>query len=153
MPRCNHFRSLKYFLNENTFALHTFHLYLLVQTPSICPKPAGGPKIKNLFLDWPRSAIVKVDLGRDPFNHNSNRSDREKRSTSKGGPVFPKLFRFDRTDPLSFGPKFLEILVEWIAPLIREKCNFRGYMRCRWGRLELLLRITFTLNLNISPSL
>ena len=26
--------------------------------------------------------------GRDPFNQNSNRSDREKRTTSKGGPVF-----------------------------------------------------------------
>ena len=57
MPSCNHFRSLKYFLSENTFALHMFHLYLLVQTPSICPKPARGPKITNLFLDWPRSAI------------------------------------------------------------------------------------------------
>ena len=29
---------------------------------------------------------------------------------------FSKLFRLDRTDPLSFGPKFPEILVEWIAP-------------------------------------
>ena len=57
-------------------------------------------------------------LGRDPFNQNSNRSDWEKRTTSKGGPVFSKLFRLDRTDPLSFGPKFPEILVEWIAPLI-----------------------------------
>ena len=56
--------------------------------------------------------------GRDPFNQNSNRSDRENWSTSKGGPVFSKLFRLDRTDPLSFGPKFPEILVEWIAPLI-----------------------------------
>ena len=54
--------------------------------------------------------------GCDPFNQNSNRSDREKRTTSKGGPVFSKLFRLDRTDPLSFGPKFLESLVEWIAP-------------------------------------
>ena len=53
--------------------------------------------------------------GDDPFNQNSDRSDREKRSTSKGGPVFSKLFRLDRTDPLSFGPKFREILVEWIA--------------------------------------
>ena len=44
-----------------------------------------------------------------------NRSDREKWSTSKGGPVFSKFFRLDRTDPLSFGPKFPEILVEWIA--------------------------------------
>ena len=56
--------------------------------------------------------------GRDPFNQNSNRSDREKRTTSKGGPVFSKLFRLDRTDPLSFGPKFPEILVEWIAPSV-----------------------------------
>ena len=56
-------------------------------------------------------------LGCDPFNQNSNRSDREKWSTSKGGPVFSKLFRLDRTDPLSFGLKFPEILVEWITPL------------------------------------
>ena len=57
-------------------------------------------------------------IGRDPFNQNSDRSDREKRTTSKGGPVFSKLFRLDRTDPLSFGPKFPEILVEWIAPIV-----------------------------------
>ena len=56
-------------------------------------------------------------VGRDPFNQNSNRSDREKRTTSKGGPIFSKLFRLDRTDPLSFGPKFPEILVGWIAPV------------------------------------
>ena len=59
--------------------------------------------------------------GRDPFNQNSNRSDREKRTTSKGGPVFSKLSRLDRTDPLSFGPKFPESLVEWIAPWIAPK--------------------------------
>ena len=56
-------------------------------------------------------------IGRDPFNQHSDRSDREKRTTSKGGPVFSKLFRLDRTDPLSFRPKFPEILVEWIAPI------------------------------------
>ena len=33
----------------------------------------------------------------------------------KGGPVFSKLFQLDPTDPLSFGPKFPEILIEWIA--------------------------------------
>ena len=44
------------------------------------------------------------NFGRDPFNQNSNRSDREKGSTSKGGPVFSKLSRLDRTDPLSFAP-------------------------------------------------
>ena len=34
----------------------------------------------------------------------------------KVDPFFSKIFRLDRTDPLSFGPKFPEILVEWIAP-------------------------------------
>ena len=57
-------------------------------------------------------------MGRDPFNQNSDRSDREKWSTSKGGPVFSKLFRLDLTDPLGLGPKFPEIVVEWIAPMV-----------------------------------
>ena len=50
-----------------------------------------------------------------------NRSDREKWSTSKGGPVFSKLFRLDRTDPLSFGPKFPEILVGKWARSVEPK--------------------------------
>ena len=62
--------------------------------------------------------VYMYNYGRDPFNQHSDRSDREKRTTSKGGPVFPKLFRLDRTDSLSFGPKFPEILVEWIAPYV-----------------------------------
>ena len=33
-----------------------------------------------------------------------------------------KLFRLDRTDPLSFGPKFPEILVEWIASKVWIIC-------------------------------
>ena len=69
-------------------------------------------------LSPPPPPIFCISIGRDPFNQNSNRSDREKRTTSKGGPVFSKLFRLDRTDPLSFGPKFPEILVEWIAPIV-----------------------------------
>ena len=59
--------------------------------------------------------------GCDPFNQNFNRSDREKWSTSKGGPIFSKLFWLDRTDPLSFGPTFPEILVEWIVPRVTIK--------------------------------
>ena len=84
-----------------------------------------------------RKNRILLVLGRDPFNQNSNRSDREKWTTSKGGPVFSKLFRLDRTDPLSFGPKFPEILVEWIAPLVSEKTqkarnkqNMYSYKRC-----------------------
>ena len=79
-----------------------------------------------LSSSWVRKR--KVDLGRDPFNQNSNRSDREKWSTSKGGPVISKLFRLDRTDPLSFGPKFSEILVEWIAPLVFFRQT--GFFEC-----------------------
>ena len=37
------------------------------------------------------------DSGRDPFNQNSDRSDREKWPTSKGGPVFLKLGLFSLT--------------------------------------------------------
>ena len=51
-----------------------------------------------------------------PFR--SDRSNREKRSTSKGGPLFSKLFRLNLTDPFSFRPKFPEILVEWIAAYV-----------------------------------
>ena len=50
-----------------------------------------------------------------PFR--SDRSNRKKWSTSRGGPIFSKLFRLDRTVPFSFRPKFPEILVEWKAPL------------------------------------
>ena len=69
------------------------------------------------ILDTGFWILCQWNLGRDPFNQNPDRSDREKWSTSKGGPVFSKLFQLDRTDPLSFGPKFPEILLEWIASL------------------------------------
>ena len=81
-------------------------------------------QIYPIFFIFPLHSLFAQNLvhghtyfGRDPFNQNSDRSDREKWTTSKGGPVFSKLFRLDRTDPLSFGPKFREILVEWIAPI------------------------------------
>ena len=80
-------------------------------------------KILGIYFTYNRQKFQELNfenIGRDPFNQNSNRSDREKRTTSKGGPVFSKLFRLDRTDPLSFGPKFPEILVEWIAPIIKS---------------------------------
>ena len=81
--------------------------------------PNPQSEVKRLeSVPQPLTLALTVTLGRDPFNQNSNRSDREKWNTSKGGPVFSKLFRLDRTDPLSFEPKFPEILVAWIAPLI-----------------------------------
>ena len=39
-----------------------------------------------------------------------------------------KLFRLDRTDPLSFGPKFPEILVEGIAPVVLLKTPVGGWV-------------------------
>ena len=87
---------------------------------------APGAK-KPIRIDQCRKSFLARLFGRDPFNQNSDRSDREKRTTSKGGPVFPKLFRLDRTDPLSFGPKFPEILVEWIAPKgFKNNCHARS---------------------------
>ena len=60
------------------------------------------------YRAWIRGAIHSTKIS----------TDREKWSASKGGPVFSKLFRLDRTDPLSFGPKFPKILVEWISPKV-----------------------------------
>ena len=76
--------------------------------------------LKTISQFWAVMALFS-QIERDPFNQDSDRSDWEKRTTSKGGPVFSKLFRLDRTDPLSFGPKFPEILVEWIAPIVTGK--------------------------------
>ena len=94
--------------NIKIFRVKTLRLEPLINSPaSLVSSHLWHSVIDSLFA---------VHCGRDPFNQNSNRSDREKWSISKGGPVFSKLFRLDRTDPLSFGPKFPEILVEWIAP-------------------------------------
>ena len=85
-------------------------------TPSSLKPQKTNMAVWRSFL-LPR---IPVSLGAI-HSTDSNRSDREKRTTSKGGPVFPKLFRLDQTDPLSFGPKFPESLVEWIAPSMSRK--------------------------------
>ena len=66
---------------------------------------------------WKYHYYFRCDLGRDPLNQNSNRSDREKWSTSKGRPVFSKLFWLDRTDPLSFGRNFRKFWLNGLRPL------------------------------------
>ena len=43
---------------------------------------------KALLDQWELALDNYCIIGRDPFNQNSNLSDREKRTTSKGGPVF-----------------------------------------------------------------
>ena len=64
-----------------------------------------GPGIENRS-EWSNETV-----------HFDRTGPTEKRGqTSKSGPLFSKLFRLARTDPLSFRPKFPEILVEWIAP-------------------------------------
>ena len=76
----------------------------------------------------------------------SDRSDREKRTTSKGGPVFLKLFRLDRTDPLSFGPKFPEILVEWIMPIVKTDLRSQIFLLVDEKAIQSLCNITFVSN-------
>ena len=71
------------------------------------------------------------NMGRNPFTKISNRSDREKGSTSKGGPVFRKLFRLDRTDPLSFGPKFTKFRLNGLRPWLPHPSCKRGHIRMR----------------------
>ena len=56
----------------------------------------------------------------------------KKRSTSKGGTLFSKLFRLDRFDPFSFRPKFPEILVEWIAPTDKGGVDVDYIFECDW---------------------
>ena len=91
--------------------------------------------------------------GRDPFNQNSNRSDREKRTTPKGGPVFPKLFRLDRTDPLSFGPKFPESLVEWIVPQNSDRSDREKRITSKGGpAFSKLFRLDRTDPLSFGPN-
>ena len=102
--------------------------------------------LKLYYLRVPTSLLTgcdtKVALGRDPLNQNSNRSDREKRTTSKGGPVFSKLFRLDRTDPLSFGPKFPESLVEWIVPWVMIILLIERFsLDCRKGLVLVLVLV------------
>ena len=103
------------------------------------------------------------NTGRDPFNQHSNRSDREKWSTSKGGPVFPKLFWLDQTDLLSFGPKFPEILVEWIARSCKQYHHRYQYqsdsvtslyqLGCHWGKwLQKTLITPWTCNSQVHES-
>ena len=96
------------FLRENVLFMVNIRFHL--------PKPHWTPY--DVYTKYFFNGSKRTDYcGRDPFNQtDSDRSNREKWSTSKNGPVFSKLFRLDRTDPLSFGPEFPEILVEWIGP-------------------------------------
>ena len=86
-------------------------------------------------------------FGRDPFNQNfrpvrPGKAVRLKRT----GPVFSKLFRLDRTDPLSFGPKFPEFLVEWIAAFAPSKNHWSHLFQITLTDIELhMTKLTFNL--------
>ena len=80
-----------------------------------------GERIKEVVV----VKVVGIFVEKVEWNSQfrSDRSNRKKCSTSKGGPVFWKLFHLDWADPFSFRPKFPEILVEWIAFI---SVTFRG---------------------------
>ena len=79
-----------------------------------------------------------------PFR--SDRSNREKRSTSKGGPVFSKLFRLDLTDPFTFRPKFPEILVEWIAPFVAVFWSIFLVIKAKQDQITYFFRLMYCVN-------
>ena len=59
-----------------------------------------------------------IFVWRDPFNQNS---------TGKSGTpqkLFSKLFRLDRTDPLSFGPKFPDV---WVPCLVTSRSALKNF--------------------------
>ena len=81
----------------------------------------------NLSNDHPRDSPPPIP--RRIFLHQNKRDNMgaihstkiQTCPTGKRGPPqkvdqFFRNFRLDQTDPLSFGPKFPEILVEWIVP-------------------------------------
>ena len=107
-----------------------------------------GPTNQNDQTGQSELPSKVVPNRRDPFNQNPDRSDREKRTPSKGGPVFSKLFRLDRTDPLSFGPKFPEILVEWIAPNISVGPNRHGPFHFMWASAVQLCKPKWNVTFN-----
>ena len=99
--------------------------------PLVNQRLVSAPYIKRALN--PKVEFACKLTGRDPFNQNS---DRDFWTTSKGGPVFSKLFRLDRTE-LSFGPEFSEILVEWIAPTFsygRPKYNSKYALKNQVGQ-------------------
>ena len=77
----------------------------------------SADRIGGLTLAWSSNISIIFIRSARFIQPKLRPSDREKWSTSKGGPVFSKLFWLDQIDPLSFGPKFPEISVEWIAPV------------------------------------
>ena len=68
--------------------------------------------------------VFRGGRGRDLFNQNSNRSDREKWSTSKGGPLFSKLFRLDEPIHWVLDRNFRTFLLNGSRP------NFVYYLHC-----------------------
>ena len=95
---------------------------------------------RSFFSDgWKNDSVY---MGRDTFNQNSNRSDREKRTTSKGGPVFsgwtePTHWVLDR----SFRKFWLNGSRSWIFQpgLNPSPCNRQlGFQRiCFRSRAEI----------------
>ena len=54
----------------------------------------------------------------------SDRTDRSKRTVSRGGPKYSGRTEPKRTLPFDFSPKFPEILASWKAPLVTRMAEF-----------------------------
>ena len=95
----------------------------------------GRPK---RIARWCGRGLISVTktFGRDLFNQNSDRSDRKRWSTSKGGPVFSKLFRLDRnfrkcwsngSRPFTFWDEYIYHVYEYeIFSILSIACAWTG---------------------------
>ena len=71
-----------------------------------------------LFMENTEQRGTGVENGSEYETVHFDRTGPTEKSGPPRGPIFSNVFRLDRTGPFSFRPKFPEILVEWIAPMV-----------------------------------
>ena len=103
-----------------------------VQTDATTPNIVGPKMFGSCCIRLQVALIIwNMYLGAI-HSSNSDRSDYEKWSTSKSGPVLSKRFRSDRTDPSSFGPNR--------APQFLKLDQVQGRIPC-WSRALFVMDI------------
>ena len=117
---------------KHTLGLRSLHGHVITAhgcTSNINKSPVNNSKaaLRSVFLHvelkkYTEQRGTGIENGSEwsngTVNFRSDRSNREKWPTSKGGVAIFKLFRLDRTDPFSLKSKLPEILVELIAPFV-----------------------------------
>ena len=88
--------------------------------------------------------MVKCNV---PFS--SDRSNREKWSTSKGGAVFRNFCRLNRANPFNSRQKFSEIVVEWITLSFFVSTTKGGRVEKPFRKISKKIDVQIKLHFNI----